>query len=174
MCVFAVSTGALIICCINGICSVKLFHSRGSILCKFSIRRHSRNFSMMNGVSRCWLLPDQANEQHTTCQKLRWYWEKRAVDVNMWLCGSLRFIQWSSDFEGTHTPPGWGGLMLIYSRLTSVSTQPGEGQWSCALVTIIDMATLQLGACHWRSAEQFVSFHAREMTSLVVITGSFG
>jgi len=29
------------------------------------------------------------------------------------------------DLEGAHVPPGWGALMLMYSRLTSASTQPG-------------------------------------------------
>ena len=34
-------------------------------------------------------------------------------------------LQETGDLEGVHIPPGWGGLTLVYSRLTSVSTQPG-------------------------------------------------
>jgi len=29
------------------------------------------------------------------------------------------------NLKGTRVPPGWGGLMLMYSRQTLVSTQPG-------------------------------------------------
>jgi len=40
---------------------------------------------------------------------------------------SLTYSKWETggDLKGVHIPPGWEGLMLMYSRLTLVSTQPG-------------------------------------------------
>jgi len=47
---------------------------------------------------------------------------------------------------GVCMPLGWGGLMLMYSQLTSVSIQPGEGQRSCSLAMYHRHGNTPLGA----------------------------
>jgi len=55
---------------------------------------------------------------------------------------------------GACIPPGWGGLMPMYSRLTSVvSTQLGgrlNGQLSCSLAMYHRHSKTPLGALRWR------------------------
>jgi len=51
----------------------------------------------------------------------------------LWPCSMFRFLsvhrsghqETGGDLEGARVPPGWGGLMPMYSRLTSISTQLG-------------------------------------------------
>jgi len=50
-------------------------------------------------------------------------------DCRIYLFSSLAarvFNKLTRYLEGAFVPPGWGELMLTYSRLTSVSTQPGR------------------------------------------------
>jgi len=47
-----------------------------------------------------------------------------------------------------HVPASSEGLMLMYSQLTSVSGQPGEGQWLCDLAMYYRHGNTTLVACH--------------------------
>jgi len=51
------------------------------------------------------------------------------------------------DLEGARVPPGWGGLMPMYSRQKHrYPLSLEEGQWTCSL----ESGDTPLGARHWR------------------------